>query len=282
MTALLRSDIYRFKRQKINMVLLIIYFALTAMGMIGNGFMTGNAPWLLRLYDAMRSSGEMGEMIPIDELRNAALILSGDITTRVDFMSYAMTGTNALLFTTLFIALYILQPVRTQYLKNLVPVQMRNRFVISETIFLFGFTAILTVFSAVFALLVSFTFFTGIPFGDAVLFLVFAVVRGLLLFSAALVLTLFVNLFRRTGLGVAFTIIYVTVIASGFFAAVDLIMDLSGNQSFRFSYLTPVGNYYTLDRPEVIPLMIGLGVAVLYGIAAFILRLLQFKKKDIG
>ena len=44
MTALLRSDIYRFKRQKINMVLLIIYFALTAMGMIGNGFMTGNAP----------------------------------------------------------------------------------------------------------------------------------------------------------------------------------------------------------------------------------------------
>ena len=282
MMALLRSDLYRLKRQKINMILLIVYFALTAASMAGSGFMTGNAPWLLRLYDAMRNSGELNDMFSIDDLRNAASILYGDVTTHVDFMSHAMAGTNALLFTTLFIALYIMQPARAQYLKNVVPVQPRNRFVISETIFLFGFTFILTVASAVFSLLVSLAFFTGIPFGDAVLFMVFVVVRGLLLFSAALVLTLFMNLFRRTGIGIAFSIIYVTVIASGFFSVVDLVTELADNHSFQLSYLTPVGNYYTLDRPEVTPLFIGLLVAILYGIAAFLLRLRQFKKKDIS
>lgn len=277
MQNLLISDFYRLKRQKSNLVLLIVFLALALFSAVMTGFILGNAPWLDRIYKSISKALEfdLGE-----EFRMTFSMIYGAANTRLSFVTMTMSQ-NAPIFTVLFIALFILQPVRAQYLKNIISEHPRSYFVVSETIFLMGFTLILTLSSVLLSFLVSFVFFTGIPLGDLPMFLSFVFVKFLLLFALSLVLTLFISLFRRAGLGIAFSIIYTAVISASFFQMADMLLEIAGKTNFRLSYLTPIGNYYMLINPDTKRILIGLIVGTVYAAAAFLLRLLQFKRRDV-
>ena len=276
---LLSSDHYRLKKQKSNLVLFIILLALMGIEAIGDGFLMGNAPWVNKLADTVDELTDGGILISFTELRMMLSTTAGTVRTYFDVIVNMYSGYTTI-FLALFIAIFIHQPVRTAYIKNLASEFPRAYFVYSDTVFLAVWCFIVTVLNAVIALPFSFAFFAGLSSGNVLEFLIFIITKFMLLFAISLGITFFVSMLKRSGFGITFAILYIAVIGPNFFSIADFLLENSGN-GFLFSYLTPLGNYSILDL-EVSRLLIGLLVALAYGAAAFFLRVRLYQKRDIN
>ena len=279
MKNLLTSDRYRLKKQKSVLVLLIILGALMLLEAVGNGFLMGNAPWVNRFAQLVDEATNGGILISFTELRMLIASSTGLVYSFADVIVNSFSGYTTI-FLTLFIAIYITQPVRTQYLKNIASEFPRAYFVFSDSIFLAVWCLFVTVLNALIALPFSFIFYAGLSAGNVLELILWIIIKFLLLFSIALCVSLFVSYLRRSGLAITFAILYIAVIGPNFFSIADLILNSSEN-SFRFSYLTPLGNYSILDL-SVWHLLIGLLVAVLYGAVSFFLRVRLYQNRDIN
>ena len=275
---LLSSDLYRFKKKKSNLVLLIILFAIMTLELFGNGFLLGNAPWVIQFSNTVDELTNGGILFSFSDLRAMMFASFDPIRTFSDVIVHSFSN-YTMIFMSLFIATFIMQPLRTSYLKNLASEFPRPFFVYSDTVFLAVWCFVVTMINALLAVPFGLAFFKVSGPGNVFELLVWIFIKFLLLFATSLGISLFVTLLKRSSLAITFAILYIAVLGPNFFAIGDFVMGYS-DSGFRFSYLTPFGNYEILDT-DIVHLLIGMAVALLYAALAFWLRVLLYRKRDI-
>ena len=278
MKNILRSAVYRLTRMKVRWVLLLITFGMTCMTAAALGILYGNASFITEFRGYMNTVyAEMGLTNPFTEFRE---IYDLNVENIFGFSTLSLTRELAFI-STIFTVRFSVSLRNSGFVINLYPSSDRSYFFWSDALILFVYNLLLVLVTAGTGLIVFFVFFTGLPWGDAGMYLLHLILYALLLTTLQLLVCSFCRRSRgRTG-GVLSSLLYVGLLSTVLYSGIDSLIQSVFNTDFYIEYILPLGNLELISYGKTDTYLAAAFVIVLFISFDIILELLVNKNKDV-
>ncbi len=275
------AELYRAKKSKSPLILLLVCFGLSLMTGAVYGLMFGNVPWLQTMYDEYFGFNPFS--IPGDlELDPDLGGLVGFFTVHNygDFISFAIKG-NLRIFIVFFVAVFLTPLRRSGFIKNIASHHSRTQVFLVHAILVVIYSFLLTDVSVIAMILMILVFFRGLPTGGILNLLVYTVTAGLLLSAIGIFVLMLTDLMKRQMPAIVLSMIYLWFGAPLLFSASEVARLLKPEQSFRIEYISLVGNLQLLSVGRWDTVWSSLLVIAAYVGIAFLLELTLIKRRDL-
>ncbi len=274
MKNLLFAELYRMKKSKSPLILLLACFGLSLASGAIYGFMFGNAPWLLESYE--KYLGFDPSVFTADpEISGISAV-----NNYADFIGYALKG-NLSIYIVLFIAIFLLPLRRSGFIKNIASAHPRSEIFFVHAVLVTFYAFLLVDVSSFAMILISFIFFRGLPVGGILNLFVFLITASLLLSAIGIVVLMLTDFLRRQMSAIIISTIYLWVGAPLLYTIADLSETLNPNVKFRIQYISLVGNLRQLTSGRWDMVLSALLMVVLYVGLSVLLEMTLIKRRDL-
>ena len=274
MKQFLRAELYRMKKSKSPLILLIACAGVSLLNSVTYGFMFGNAGWLTGFYENVLGFNPFAIS---DELGIEAI---GTVKSLGDFTALIVGG-NGALFTALFIGIFLVSLRRSGFIRNIASEVSRQQIFVIHAVLIAGFSLLQVLLSAIAPSLVFFLFYRGLPAESFTDMLLYILTAWLLVAATGIMVLLLTDVFRRPTTAIILSMFYLWIGASLLFAFTDGGGTVQNGTAFRLQYVSLVGNLGLLTAGELDTVLSSLLVVVLYVGLAFALEMTVIKKKDL-
>ena len=270
----LSAELYRMKKSKSPLLLLIACFALSFLSGVLYGFMFGNAPWLQRMYEAYLG------LNPFAAAQEITITGLNAIGSYADLIGYALKA-NIGIYVVLFIAIFLIPLRRSGYIKNIASVHPRSEVFFAHALLIAVFAFLLVDAASLAMVLSSFIFFRGLPVGSIPDLLVFLLTDSLLLSAIGIVVLTLTDLLRRQMPAIIFSIVYLWLVAPTMFSIAEASRMLNPGMKFRLRYVSLVGNLLQMQAGHWNMVLSALLAAVVYVGLCVLLEMTVIRRRDL-
>ena len=282
MTAVLRAKFYRFRRQKSSFVILIIATVFAAFMSYSLGILLGNTPFALNMQKMMSESlngaTNIYNQAVVEEMMN--MIGNYELASIASYLSLGLSG-DLLFVLFLFIIYFSNATVRNGFLKTIIPNVKRSHLFFSDAIILLIYTILLVlIYLAVFTAMAP-IFFQSVSFGNVVSFVVFVLLKILLLFTSGLCVIVTCDFFSKRPRMIIFSALYLTILSGVFYGILNVIAQIFFGRGADVSYILPIGALNFLAYGNAVSYLTGAIVALIYLALCILLEVFVIPKKDL-
>ena len=283
MMNILRADLYRLFKQNSTWIILLVAVLLFAFLGGTIGFMTGDAPWLKRIFQQISTqlsaySSEPSDYQQLEEVLE--IVNSMKAGSIAQFIGLALSS-DLMILITAFIAVFSSSAKRTGYIKNLYSEYPYPKFFFSQALILLFYSLILVLVAAVTMGVVSFFFFKSLPFGNPFSFALFLLMKALLVWTFGLLVMLLCDVTRKGTSGLIIAIVYISVGSGIIYQMLDAVIVSVFKIDFYIEYCTPLGSMTLLTYGDTKTYLAAAIVVVIYAAVVFLEEILFVRKKDI-
>ncbi len=278
MQHIIRSELYRMRKNKSTWVILIILLILMFIVAISDGFVFGNAPWVKEMMGNLSAavSAGMGDF-SFNEL--FAMLGLMNCKSIAEFITYSMRRMDIIFFIAVFITCFTVPKRHTGFVKSTAGMYPNHWFSFSDILMILLFSFLIEFVTALSSLSAAFICFEDTPFGDPVSFAVYFVLHVLLVFVSGVAMNCVTQIFKG-GFGVVLIIGFSVMFSSIVYSAADTILGALTGSDLRIEALTPVGNITDLEYNNWNQYFRAMLVIVAYGLMGICSEFFIFAKKD--
>ena len=282
MTAVLKAQLYRFRKQKSSFVILIIGLIFASVMAFSVGALLGNTPLAVKIQEMVAASVQNSGNI-YNQAMNAEIldmIANYELSSIAAYISIGLSG-DLLFILFLFIIYFTNATIRNGYLKTILPNIRRSWLFFSDAIILLGYTVVLVLIYLIVFSLFSPLFFVNVPFGNTVSFVIFVILKILLLFVSGLCIIMTTDLFIKRPRMIIVSALYITMISGIFYNLLNVIAKALFGSGAEAGYILPMGALTLLNYGNTVSYISGLIVSVVYLVLCVLVEVLVIPKKDL-
>ena len=282
MTSVLSAKLYRLRRQKSPVVILVLTAFFASFMAFSLGSVLGNSSFALNmqamLRDSLQTTTNMYNQAVIAEMLE--MVNHYSLNTVSSYMALGLSG-DLLFLLFLFIIYYSNATIRNGFLKNALPNVKRSFLFYADAAILLGYTVLLVLgYLLVFAAFGP-LFFKGLPFGNVLSFIVFVLLKILLLFVCGLCVIVTCDFFVKRPRMIILSALYITLLSNVVYDVLNFIAQLIFGSGAVAAYALPIGALNILVFEQPVTYLSGLIVCVLYLSLCVILEVAVIPKKDL-
>ena len=267
MKQFLRAELYRMKKSKSPLILLIVCFGVSLMNGFTFGFLFGNAGWLTEFYENALGGN------PFDIYGEIAGEGLAPIRSLGDFVSLNVAGTDGI-FLILFIAIFLASLKRSGFIRNIASEYGRTQIFFTHVLLTAVYAFALVILSAAGSLIMFFVFFRGLPVESFPDFIVYLLTAWLLMSATGVMMLVLVDVVKKINMAVIAALVYLEFWA-------PIIFSFTGSSGFSLRFVSLVGNLDLLTVGDWNTVLSSLLVIVFYMTGAVLLETLVIKKRDL-
>ncbi len=278
MKSLFQAELYRARKSKSPLIILIVCFGMSLFSGLSYGIMYGNAPWIQKMYENAFGYNPFAFGDDLD----LGLDIAG-FTRMKSVGEFISTGLriNICLYLVIFIAVFLMPMRRSGFIKNLSSEHSRTRIFFVHVLLILIYSFLLVDVAALAMALMCLVTYRGLPLGGLPELLTYLVTSALLVAAIGLVVLTLTDLLRRQTPAIVMSVIYLWMIAPTVFAMGQVMTLYTSRSDFRLQYVSLAGNLMLLSPGKWDTILSALLVIAVYAGLCILLHFLVVRKKDI-
>jgi len=278
---IISAKFYRATKQKSTLIVFIIAFFASFFTAFSASILYGNKPFFRTILEYCYQSaqnlyiGTQADQI-VEILK---VFMNGQISDLYDFISLAFSS-DSIIFLIIFLYYFVLKDRKDGiYYSVYYQTTAAGRF-ISNLLVILAFSFVLHLISSIGYVVMSFVAFEGIEFVNLTTYLIYALLKNLLLTLIGMCTICFVDCTPKLKSNFTLSILYVLIFNNFFYEIIDTILQDFMNLNLYGEYGFPIGSYTYLMLNENSSMISSAVVIVLFGALITVLELVVLPKKD--